>query len=60
MGSLTFSYPFPKLLASLEVRHILGWHRYLAACLRIAPRARRPVIESKAPEAANLHTVTLR
>ena len=59
MGLHTIGYPFPKLLAGLEVRHILGWHGHLAARLWIAPRARRPVIESKAPEAANLYTVAL-
>src|SRR6266581_9297195 len=50
-------HAFAQFLAGLEMRHILGGNEHLLAGLRVAPGARRPVIEGEAAEAADLDAV---
>src|SRR6266568_3699345 len=51
--------PLAQLLARLEVRDVFLRHVDLLARFRVAADARRPVIESEAPEAADLDALGL-
>ena len=48
---------FAQFLASLEMGHPFLGDAYLVAGLGVSPHARRPVIECKTAEAADLDTI---
>jgi len=60
MGISVRVHTFSQFLASLEVRHILGWHFYLVTIFWITPQTWWSVIQSKAAKATYFNTATFR